>query len=74
MNNYSKGFLSITMDAQIALQYEYQVVDEHTKKFNQITWHNYVIPEDVYHESGYINDFNRIRLERIIRNNKKMKK
>ena len=52
------------------LLYEKQVVAEHSRRYRQTTWHNHLIPEDVYHASGYINDWNRHRLERIIRNNK----
>jgi len=47
-----------------ALQYEVQVVKQHHEKYNQLTWHQSVIPERVYHASGYINDYNKHRLNR----------
>jgi hypothetical protein len=48
------------------LLYEKQVVDYHRKKYTQTTWHQHLIPENVYRESGYINDWNEHRLRRII--------
>lgn len=62
------------MEEPFHLQYEKQVVLEHASKYKQSTWHNHLIPEDVYHASGYINDWNKHRLERIIRNNRKKNK
>ena len=62
------------MEEPFHLQYEKQVVLEHASRYKQTTWHNHLIPEDVYHASGYINDWNKHRLERIIRNNRKKKK
>jgi len=49
-----------------ALQYEFQVVKHHQEIFNQVTWHQYLIPEYVYRASGYINNFNDHRLTRIM--------
>ena len=39
-------------------QYELYVVDHHQKTTGQTTWHQKVIPEDVYHESGLIQTWN----------------
>ena len=51
-------------------EYELQVVKYHQEHNNQITWHQEVIPEEVYIKSGYINDCNKHRLERIIKSRK----
>ena len=48
------------------LDYEWQVVKHHAKKTGQTTWHNTVIPEEVYYASGYINDFNYHRKKRVL--------
>ena len=55
-------------------KYELQVVKFHSEKRNQKTWHQHVIPEDVYYASGYITDWNKNRLERLIRKNKEASK
>jgi hypothetical protein len=44
--------------------YEYFCVDYHTKNFNQQTWHWNSVPESVLYESGFIYDFNELRLNR----------
>jgi len=51
-------------------EYELQVVKYHQKNWNQITWHQEVIPEEVYIKSGYINNCNKHRLERIMKSRK----
>jgi superfamily II DNA or RNA helicase len=48
------------------LSYEKQVVNYHQKKYSHTTWHQHLIPENVYHQSGYIHDWNIHRLRRII--------
>jgi superfamily II DNA or RNA helicase len=53
------------MDPQYLL-YEKQVVNHHTNTYNQTTWHQHLIPENVYFDSGYIHDWNKHRLRRII--------
>jgi superfamily II DNA or RNA helicase len=53
------------MDPQYLL-YEKQVVNHHTNTYNQTTWHQHLIPENVYFDSGYIHDWNKNRQMRII--------
>jgi superfamily II DNA or RNA helicase len=55
-------------------KYELQVVKFHSEEKNQKTWHQHVIPEDVYYASGYITNWNKNRLERLIRKNKEVSK
>jgi hypothetical protein len=55
-------------------RYELQVVEYHSNKTNQKTWHQHVIPEDVYYASGYITDWNKNRLERLMKKNKESMK
>ena len=49
-------------------RYELQAVKHHEATTGHRTWHQEVIPEIVYYRSGYINDWNKHRLERIVRN------
>ena len=42
--------------------YELQVVRYHQETYRQTTWHQEVIPENVYFESGYIHNWNKHRL------------
>jgi superfamily II DNA or RNA helicase len=46
------------------LQYEYQCINEHIKRFNAIAWHWSHIPEDELYEAGWIHSFNKLRLSR----------
>lgn len=62
------------MIAHVALKYERYVCDQHRERFKQEVWHNQLIPEEVYWRSGYINDFNKHRLNRIMERNKLKKK
>jgi superfamily II DNA or RNA helicase len=55
-------------------KYELQVVKFHSEEKNQKTWHQHVIPEDVYYASGIITNWNKNRLERLIRKNKEASK
>jgi predicted helicase len=50
-------------------KYELQVVKFHSE-YKQKTWHQHVIPEDVHYASGYITQWNKNRLERLIRKNR----
>lgn len=47
------------MENQSWEQYELHVVEHHQKSTGQTTWHQQVIPEDVYYASGYINNWQR---------------
>ena len=47
--------------------YELQSVRHHQETYRQTTWHQEVIPEHVYFESGYIHNWNKHRLERIMK-------
>ena len=47
--------------------YEKYVTDHHRQTTKQTTWHQSVIPEDVYFASGYIRNWNKHRLERIMK-------
>ena len=48
-------------------EYELQVVRYHQESYRQTTWHQEVIPEHVYFESGYIHNWNKHRLGRIMK-------
>ena len=50
--------------------YELYVVEKHRNVYGHITWHQKVIPENVYFASGYINDWNKHRLTRILEKRK----
>ena len=47
--------------------YELRVVRYHQETYRQTTWHQEVIPEHVYFESGYIHNWNKHRLGRIMK-------
>lgn len=47
--------------------YELQAVRYHQETYRQTTWYQEVIPENVYFESGYIHNWNKHRLGRIMK-------
>ena len=58
-------------------KYELQVVKHHAEEYKQKTWHQHVIPEDVYYASGIITDWKQNRhdrLERLLKKNKESMK
>jgi len=58
-------------------KYELQVVKHHSEEYKQKTWHQHVIPEDVYYASGLITDWKqnrRDRLDRLLKKNKESMK
>jgi len=46
-------------------QYEHYIVEHHFKKFKHTVWHWSRVPEEHLWNAGYINDFNKHRLERL---------
>jgi len=50
--------------------YELQSVRHHQETYRQTTWRQEVIPEHVYFESGYIHNWNKHRLGRIVKRRK----
>jgi superfamily II DNA or RNA helicase len=48
-------------------KYELQVVKHHAEEYKQKTWHQHVIPEDVYMASGIITDWKKNRCDRLLR-------
>ena len=48
------------------LRFEHLAVRHHAEVTGHLTWHQSVIPEEAYMESGIINDFNRLRMRRIM--------
>uniref|UniRef100_A0A6C0D713 Helicase ATP-binding domain-containing protein n=1 Tax=viral metagenome TaxID=1070528 RepID=A0A6C0D713_9ZZZZ len=46
-------------------QYEQYIVEHHIKKHKHTTWHWSRVPELHLYNAGYINDFNKHRLERL---------
>jgi superfamily II DNA or RNA helicase len=58
-------------------KYELQVVKHHSEEYKQKTWHQHVIPEDVYYASGIITDWKQNRhdrLDRLLKKNKESMK
>ena len=52
------------------LEYERQVVRYHEETTGHKTWHQPLIPEYVYYESGFITEWNKPRLERLMKRRK----
>ncbi len=48
-------------------KFEHHVIDYHTKITNHKSWHWKNIPEEHLYKAGYINDFNKHRLNRLSR-------
>ena len=46
-------------------QFEHHTINHHYTTHGQITWHWSVTPEEHLYNSGYINDYNKNRLERL---------
>jgi superfamily II DNA or RNA helicase len=46
-------------------QYEHYIVEHHFKKYKHTVWHWSRVPEEHLWNAGYINDFNKHRLERL---------
>lgn len=46
-------------------QYEHYIVEYHRRKYNHIVWHWSVTPEEHLWNAGYINEYNKHRLERL---------
>jgi len=49
-------------------QYEHYIVEYHFKKYKHTVWHWSRVPEEHLWNAGYINDFNKHRLERLASN------
>jgi superfamily II DNA or RNA helicase len=47
-----------------ATNYEHYSIDYHRKNYDQTTWHWTQIPETVLYESGFVHDFNNLRMKR----------
>ena len=47
------------------IQYEHHIVEHHHTKHKHRTWHWVFIPEEHLYNAGYINDYNKHRLERL---------
>ena len=47
------------------LEFEYYSMNFHINKYNHKVWHQSIIPEDELYKAGFINDFNRTRLNRL---------
>ena len=47
-----------------ATNYEYYSIHHHQEKVNKISWHWSQIPEYVLYESGFIHDYNKLRMKR----------
>ena len=52
-----------------ALNYEHYCVNQHQVNYNEITYHWTNIPESVLYESGFITNFNELRLRRMMDKN-----
>ncbi len=53
-----------TWNQKNATNYEYYSIHDHQKNINEISWHWSQIPEYVLYESGFIHDFNKLRMKR----------
>jgi superfamily II DNA or RNA helicase len=47
------------------LEYERYIIEHHYKTHNHITWHWPRVPEEHLYNAGYLNDYNKHRLERL---------
>jgi superfamily II DNA or RNA helicase len=47
--------------------YEYFICEYHAKNYNHKVWHNNDIPEEELEQAGFINSYNKFRLDRIAR-------
>ena len=47
--------------------YEYFICNYHANKYSHKVWHNNVIPEEELENAGFINCYNKFRLDRIAR-------
>ncbi len=47
-----------------ATNYEHYSIDYHRKNYDAISWHWTQIPETVLYESGFVHDFNNLRMKR----------
>ena len=65
-NLASKKSYEKQVERDFAIQYEYEMVNQHAKMANTEVWHWTNIPEDCLYEAGYINDYNKLRLERLL--------
>ena len=71
-NMASKICYEKKIEKEHADAYEYEIVRQHSLLPDTIAWHWSNVPEECLYEAGYITDFNKVRLERLM--NKKEKK
>lgn len=65
-NIASKKSYEKALENKYALEYEYEIIRQHRLLPNTEVWHWSNIPEDYLYEAGYITDYNKHRLERLI--------
>jgi superfamily II DNA or RNA helicase len=65
-NLASKKSYKKSLEKQYATDYEYEVVRKHSENLGTEVCHWSVTPEDWLYEAGYITDYNKYRLERLI--------
>jgi superfamily II DNA or RNA helicase len=70
-NLASKKSYEKALEKQHATEYEYEVIRQHRALPNTEVWHWSTTPEDHLYDAGYITDYNKLRLERLM--NKKDK-
>jgi superfamily II DNA or RNA helicase len=70
-NLASKKSYEKALEKQHATEYEYEVIRQHRALPNTEVWHWSNTPEDHLYDAGYITDYNKLRLERLM--NKKDK-
>jgi superfamily II DNA or RNA helicase len=59
--------IKMEKEPNIPLLYEYEIVRKHSENINTECFHWSNTPEDWLYEAGYITDFNKHRLERLLR-------
>ena len=65
-NLASKKSYEKSLEKQYATDYEYETVRKHAETSVTEVCHWSVTPEDWLYEAGYITDYNKYRLERLI--------
>jgi superfamily II DNA or RNA helicase len=54
-----------------AINFEHKCVEDHQNNYGEITYHWSIIPEYILFDSGFISDFNKLRVQRILDKKKK---
>ena len=73
-NMASKICYEKKIEKEHADAYEYEIVRQHSLLPDTIAWHWSCVPEECLYEAGYITDFNKVRLERLMNNEKNNEK